>query len=69
MTISRYVCPKCGSREHKIETISTTGKLLSRIFNFQGKKFTAVICKKCTYTELYQAKSNLMENIFDLMTH
>jgi hypothetical protein len=68
MTIRKYVCPKCGSREHTIDTISTTGRLLSRIFNFQGKKFTAVICKRCTYTELYKTNSRVIENVFDFIS-
>ncbi len=68
MIIRKYVCPKCGSREHKIETLSTTGGLFTRIFNFQSKKFTAVICKRCTYTELYKTHSSAIENVFDLIS-
>lgn len=68
MLNTKYVCPKCGNKDYYSETISTTGKILSRIFNLQSKKFTAVICKRCTYTELYKTKSSAIENAFDFIT-
>lgn len=64
----KYTCPKCGNRDFKVETVSTTGGLLSKIFDVQHKKFSAVICKKCTYTELYQTSSSKLENVFDFFT-
>jgi uncharacterized protein len=68
MRTSKYVCPKCGSRDYDTEIISTTGGIFSRIFNLQHKKFTALTCKRCTYTELYKTESNKIENVFDFIT-
>jgi uncharacterized protein len=65
----RYTCPKCGNRDYKLQTVSTTGGLFSKIFDIQHLKFTAVICTKCTYSELYQTKSNQIANVFDFFTN
>ncbi len=65
----KYTCPKCGNRECKIETVSTTGGFWTKIFDIQLKKFTAVICTRCTYTELFRTKSSKIENIFDFFTN
>ena len=65
----KYTCLKCGHKEHKIETISTTGGFWTKIFDIQHKKFTAIICARCTYTELYRISSNKIENIFDFITN
>lgn len=64
-----YRCPKCNSREYRAESISTTGGLFSKIFNLQHRKFTAVICEKCTYTELYRIESSKLENVFDFLSN
>ena len=34
----------------------------------QSKKFTAVICDNCGYTELYRETSGRAGNILDLLT-
>jgi len=65
----KYTCPKCGNKECKIETISTTGGLFTKIFDIQHKQFSAVICTRCTYTELFRTKSSKIENIFDFFTN
>ncbi|MGD9329396.1 MAG: zinc ribbon domain-containing protein [Cyclobacteriaceae bacterium] len=63
-----YRCPKCNNRQYRTETVSTTGGLLSKIFDVQHRKFTAVICERCTYTELYKTKSSQLANVFDFFT-
>ena len=64
----KYTCQKCGNKEYKSETISTTGGFWTRIFNLQSRKFTALICKRCTYTELYKTDSKTIENVFDFIS-
>ena len=64
----KYTCPKCGNRECKVEKISTTGSIWSRLFNIQFISFSAVICTRCTYTELYRTKSSQLANVFDFIT-
>ena len=49
----KYTCPKCGSRSSSTTNIRTSGSLISSIFNIQNKRFNAVICSNCKYTELY----------------
>lgn len=65
----KYTCPKCGNRDFKLQTVSTTGGLFSKIFDIQHRKFTALTCTRCTYTELYQTKSSQIENVFDFFTN
>jgi len=62
-----FTCPKCGNIGYEIDEIRTTGGI-SRFFDVQNKKFTAVTCNKCKYTEFYKAESGLLGNIFDLFT-
>lgn len=60
-----YECPKCSGRHYELLEISTTGKFWTRIFNLQLNKFTAVICKRCRYTELYQSPVTKFGQIAD----
>ena len=64
-----YRCPKCNSRQYRTEIVSTTGGLFTKIFDIQHRKFTAVICEQCTYTELYKTKSSQLANVFDFFTN
>lgn len=65
--MSEYVCPKCGSSEYVTDTIQTTGGNLSKFFDVQNKKFLAVSCANCGYTELYREDSSMASNIFDFL--
>lgn len=60
-----YRCPKCGHTDYEIDEIRTTGGYLSKMFDIQNKKFTAVSCAQCRYTEFYKADSSMLGNIFD----
>ena len=69
MTIpSSYTCPKCGHSEHEIGEIRAAGGFWSKIFDVQGKRFTTVVCGRCRYTELFQADTKTLGNIFDFLT-
>lgn len=63
-----YNCPKCGNRQYELDEIRTTGGSISKLLDVQNKKFTAVTCTKCKYTEFYKAKTSMLGNIFDLFT-
>lgn len=63
-----WLCPKCAHNLYDTDTIATTGSGWSKIFDMQNRKFTAVSCKKCTYTEFYKGKTSTLGNIFDLFT-
>lgn len=63
-----YKCPKCGNTEYDVDQIRTTGGGFSKIFDVQNKKFVAVSCKRCRYTELYKSETTALGNIFDFFT-
>lgn len=67
--LGRYKCPKCGNWEYETDEIRTTGGRFSKIFDVQNKKFTAVSCTKCKYTELYKGSTSTLGNIFDFFTN
>ena len=64
-------CVKCSeSSEHTVDYIRTTGSGISRFLNMQNKKFAAVSCVKCGYTEMYkQNAGGLMGNVFDMLSN
>ncbi|MBL7066763.1 MAG: zinc ribbon domain-containing protein [Candidatus Marinimicrobia bacterium] len=64
-----YICPKCRNNEYETGEVRTTGSFLAKIFDVQNVKFTSVTCKRCRYTELFKADSNMLGNIFDLFTN
>ena len=47
--------------------ISTTGGILTKIFNLQSNKFITVSCLKCGYTELYKTVTSGIENVTDFL--
>ncbi|MBT8142991.1 MAG: zinc ribbon domain-containing protein [Gammaproteobacteria bacterium] len=61
-------CPKCRNREFDVEEVRTTGGIFSRIFDIQNRKFVAVTCTNCTYTELYKSRSSKIGNVLDFLT-
>jgi predicted nucleic-acid-binding Zn-ribbon protein len=70
MEIRNYTCPKCGSRKAGTDKIRTTGTGFTRYFNIQNRKFTAVSCVRCGYTELYREQhSGAAGNMLDFLTN
>lgn len=62
-----FTCAKCGGVEYEVLDVSTASGMLSRMVNFQNRRFSAVVCERCKYTELYQAESGKLRNIADLL--
>jgi len=63
-----YHCPKCGARKAEMDQIRTTGAGFSKFFNIQNRRFTAISCTQCGYTELYrEGKSSGASNILDFL--
>jgi len=60
-----FRCVKCGNSSYDISEFRATGGFFTKIFNVQTKKFTTVSCTQCKYTEIYQADSSMLGNIFD----
>ncbi|MCP4144069.1 MAG: GTP-binding protein [bacterium] len=64
-----WVCPKCDNHGYETGQFAATGGGLSKIFDVQSKKFSTVTCTKCKFTEIYQAETSTLGNIFDLFTN
>lgn len=65
----KYVCPKCGNTNFETDEMRTTGGRFAKIFDVQNKKFTAVTCTNCKYTELYKGSTSAAGNILDFFTN
>jgi len=69
MNQKNYTCPKCGNRKADVDQIRTTGSGFTRYFNIQNRRFHAVSCSKCGFTELYkEGKSSGASNVLDFIT-
>lgn len=62
-----FKCAKCGNTDYEVLDVSTASGMLSRMVNFQHRRFSAVTCLRCQYTEFYKADSGALRNIFDLL--
>jgi len=64
-----YICPKCGNTQFETDEIRTTGGKFSKLFDIQNKKFVAVTCTRCKYTEFYKGETSSLGNIIDFFIH
>ena len=64
---TNYSCAKCDCTDYEINEISTASGMLSRMFNFQHRRFSGVTCRKCKYTEFYKMDSSALRNGLDLL--
>ena len=62
-----WTCPKCESTEYFEDTVTMTGKTWSRFMYIQNRKFLAVTCSKCNYTEFYKGVSKGWESVIDFL--
>ena len=62
-----WTCPKRESTEYSEDTVTMTGKTWSRFMNIQNRKFLAVTCSKCNYTEFYKGVSKGWESVIDFL--
>ena len=62
-----WTCPKCESTEYSEDTVTMTGKTWSIFMNIQNRKFLAVTCSKCNYTEFYKGVSKGWESVIDFL--
>ena len=63
-----YRCVKCNNSSYETGEFRATGSAITKFLDIQNKKFTTVTCTNCKYTEIYQADSSTLGNIFDLFT-
>ena len=70
MNQKSYTCPKCGNRKAELDQIRTTGSGFTRFFDIQNRRFTAVSCSQCGYTELYKGtRASGGSNVLDFLTN
>lgn len=62
-----YSCVKCTNPTFKAEDVALTGAKWGRYFDHQGKKFTAIMCENCGYTDFYRIESSKAANILDIL--
>ncbi|MCB9001396.1 MAG: zinc ribbon domain-containing protein [Bacteroidales bacterium] len=60
-------CPKCGGVEFEIQEMYVTGSRMARLFDIQNRKFNAVSCAKCGFTELYKLNTSKGLDILDFL--
>jgi len=61
----QYECSKCGNTSYDIDEITATGSGLTKFFNVQNRKYTAVTCRSCNFTEFYRGTTSTLGNIID----
>lgn len=69
MSSKSFQCTKCGHKKAEVDDIRTTGSGFTRFFNIQNRKFVAVSCASCGYTEFYRkGKTSGASNVLDFFT-
>ena len=63
-----FNCPKCSNTTYDIGEFRAAGGFWTKVFDVQNKKFSTVTCSRCRYTEIYQADSSMLGNVFDFFT-
>jgi len=66
-SIPNYTCAKCGHRACEVVEVSATGGGIARFFDFQNRRFSAVVCERCKYTELYRTRASTLSKVLDFM--
>ena len=63
----KYTCPKCGSRNYKVNEIRVAYNLFTQLFDIQAARYTALVCEKCKFTEFYNVPAKGLTNVFDFV--
>ena len=58
-------CPKCGDNGFSTSEVRMTGSGLSRFFDVQNKRFDAVSCEECGYTEFFSKNRSKKGEVLD----
>jgi predicted nucleic-acid-binding Zn-ribbon protein len=68
MQHENWSCPKCSHDHYDIGEMRVSGGFWSRIFDVQNKKYSAITCQRCAYTEFYKRQASSLGNVFDFFT-
>jgi predicted nucleic-acid-binding Zn-ribbon protein len=63
----RYNCPKCGGRQYEVKGVIMQHSQFTQVFSIPGRRYTAVICGRCRYTELYNLPLKRIKEAFDFI--
>ncbi|MBP97373.1 GTP-binding protein [Candidatus Poribacteria bacterium] len=63
----KWECPKCQNSTCQTDEIAATGTGLTKFMNMQNRKFVAITCDRCKYTEFYKGESSMLSNILDIL--
>jgi predicted nucleic-acid-binding Zn-ribbon protein len=66
-TIQNYRCVKCGGQGCEVVEVSTTGGGIARFFDFQNRRFSAVVCDRCKFTEFYRTRASGLSKLIDFV--
>ncbi len=61
----KYTCPKCGGRKYEVKGVILQHSQFSQVFSIPGRRYTAVICDRCRYTEFYNLPAQSINEAFD----
>lgn len=53
--------------QYESDQIQVTGGHFAKLFDVQNKRFIAISCTQCGYTELYKAESSTGMNVLDFL--
>ena len=62
-----YRCLKCGHEQCELGEIRTARSFLSSLFNVQSARYSAVVCRRCAFTEFYQGQVSAGEQAMDFV--
>jgi uncharacterized protein len=64
----KYSCPKCGSKTFTTGTMWVSRSVFSKIFDIQNRRYSAVICTLCKYTEFYHLPLKRLGEVLEYTT-
>lgn len=68
MSQRKWQCLRCSGHRCETGEIRVSGGFWSRIFDVQNKKYSAITCEACGYTEFYKRDVSTLGNVFDFFT-
>ena len=67
MNNQNWRCPKCQHDEFEASEMRASGGFWSSFFDLQNKRFAAVTCRRCKFTEFYKSKVSNLHKVFDFL--
>ncbi len=62
-----FTCGRCGNTSYEVDVVSPVRGTLAQLFGVRARRFSAVSCTRCKYTELYKAEGSALANAFDIL--